>query len=106
MSLAMVSEGFRNKSPGDEGAQALAIEALGQLAGDQEKLLGFLAISGIEPQNLRTSATAPAFLQGVLDYVCNDETLLREIAANIGRSPEDIDRARMILAGPPPDWGA
>ena len=102
----MVSKGFRKNAPAGEDARALAIAALGQLAGEQEKLLGFLAISGIEPQNLRAAATAPAFLLGVLDYVCNDETLLREIAANIGRSPEDIDRARMILTGPPPDWGA
>ncbi len=102
----MVIESFRKKIPSPESAAALAIETLGKLAADPEKLSGFLALSGIGPDNLRAAAKSPGFLQGVLDFVCADEMLLREIAASLNRTPEDIDRARMILAGPPPDWGA
>ena len=102
----MVRESFRNGVPNKENAKHLAIEALAQLAADPEKLSGFLALSGIGPENLRVAAKSPGFLQGVLDYICSDEALLREIATANGRTPEELDRARQILAGPQPDWGA
>ena len=89
-----------------DNARAAAIDALGQMAADPEKMSGFLALAGIGPENLRAAAQGPGFLQAVLDYICADEALLREIAGATGRSPEEIDRYRQILQGPQPDWGA
>ena len=106
VSYTMVRESFRNSMPNLESASNLAIEALAQLASDPEKMSGFLALSGIGPENLRVAAKSPGFLQGVLDYICSDEALLREVAAANGRTPEQLDRARQMLAGPQPDWGA
>jgi hypothetical protein len=82
-----------------DAAMALAIEALGYLAGDPEHLERFLALSGISPGDIRTAARAPDFLAGVLDHVAGDERLLRAVAAHAGVAPEEIDTARQALSG-------
>ena len=89
-----------------EWAQTLAIEALGFLAADVERLEPFLSLTGIDPGNLRQVAAQPSFLVAVLDHMAGDESLLLAFAANGGRNPADIERARQTLAGPAPDWGA
>jgi Protein of unknown function (DUF3572) len=85
-----------------DAAAALAIEALGYLAGDSEHLERFLALTGISPGDIRAAARQPSFLGGVLDYVAGDEALLRAIAAQAGVAPEEFDRARQTLSGH--DW--
>ena len=87
-------------------AQTLAIEALGFLASDMERLEPFLSLTGIDPGNLRRVAAEPSFLVAVLDHLAGDESLLLAFAANGGRNPTDIEKGRRILAGPEPDWGA
>jgi hypothetical protein len=89
-----------------EWAQGLAIEALGFLASDIERLEPFLSLTGIDISNLRKVAADPAFLIAVLDHLASDETLLLAFAANAGHDPAEIDRARQMLAGPTHDWGA
>ncbi len=102
----MVREAFRRDLLTEERAREIAVEMLGLLAADPEKLSGFLALAGIGPENLREAASGPGFLQAVLDYVCSEEMLLRELADAAGRTPELVDLARQKLAGPQPDWGA
>jgi hypothetical protein len=85
-----------------DAAAALAIEALGYLAGEPEHLERFLALTGISPDDIRAAARAPGFLAGVLDYVAGDEALVRTIAARAGVAPEEFDRARQALSGH--DW--
>ena len=87
-------------------AQTLAIEALGFLAGDIERLEPFMSLTGVDPGNLREVAAQPSFLVAVLEHLTNDESLLLAFAANAGRDPADIEKARQTLAGPTPDWGA
>jgi len=89
-----------------EWAQTLAIEALGFLAADMERLEPFLSLTGIDPGNLRRVAAEPSFLVAVLDHLAGDESLLLAFAANGGHNPADVERARDALAGPMPDWGA
>jgi len=89
-----------------EWAQTLAIEALGFLASDMERLEPFLSLTGIDIGNLRQVAAQPSFLVAVLDHLAGDESLLLAFAANGGHNPADIERARQTLAGPMPDWGA
>ena len=89
-----------------EWAQTLAIEALGFLAADMERLKPFLSLTGIDIGNLRQVAAQPSFLVAVLDHLAGDESLLLAFAANGGRDPNDIEKGRRILAGPEPDWGA
>ena len=85
-----------------EAAAALAIAALGYLAGDPEHLARFLALTGINPGDIRIAARAPDFLEGVLDYVAGNEALLCAVAAHAGVAPEELDQARQALAGH--DW--
>ncbi|HEY0566599.1 MAG TPA: DUF3572 domain-containing protein [Xanthobacteraceae bacterium] len=83
------------------GAEQFAIQALGFLAGDPEELGRFLALTGIEPTEIRTAAQQPGFLAGVLDYICAHEPLLLAFARDGGFDPSDIARAREAIAGPP-----
>ena len=76
------------------------------MAGAPAGLSGLLALASIGPETLRAAAGGPGFLLAVLEYVCADEALLRDVAAGAGHSPESLDRARQVLQGPQPDWGA
>lgn len=81
-------------------AATLAIAALNFIAGEPERLGRFLALSGIGPESIRTAAQDPDFLAGVLDHVCGDETLLVAFAEQTDIDPDEVMRAREVLAGP------
>jgi len=82
-----------------EGAETLAIAALGFIAADPERLGRFLAITGIGPDSIRAAAREPRFLAGVLDHITGDEPLLRAFAAQRGIDPGEVVRARDMIAG-------
>lgn len=82
-----------------ELAEGLAIQALAFIAGDSERLGRFLAVTGIGPADIRTSAHDPSFLVGVLDYMASDEQLIGAFAAEAGLDPSDIERGRVALGG-------
>jgi Protein of unknown function (DUF3572) len=82
-----------------DAAIALAIDALGFIAGEPEQLGRFLALSGIGPDSLRAAAREPNFLLGVLDHVTGDEALLIAFAGHSGIDPAEVARARDVLAG-------
>jgi len=93
-------------SPGGltlEQAEALAIEVLRFLASDIDRLGGFLAQSGLSPENLRAAAGSPGFLAAVLSYLMQDDTLLLGFAEQSGRDPRQITIARDRLDPPPTD---
>jgi hypothetical protein len=85
---------------GGEGAETVAIDALGFLAAEPERLARFLALSGLGPHNLRQAAVSPGFLAAVLDHLAADEPLLLAFAAAQGISPAAVIRARDTLSGP------
>ena len=86
-----------------EGAEALAIAALGWLAADEERLDRFLALSGLTPQTLRRAAAAPDFLASVLDHILAHEPTLLAFAADEKRDPAEVERDRHRLdRGRPP----
>src|SRR5262249_45573709 len=80
-------------------AEALAIEALGFLAAEPERLGPFLAMSGLGPEQIRKAATEPHFLAGVLDHVINNERLLIDFSAQAQVKPEAVMRAAAALGG-------
>ena len=86
-----------------EQGQELAIEAIGFLAAEPERLSRFLALSGLGPHNLRAAAADPGFLVAVLDYLLADEPLLIGFAAARDLSPERVAAARRAMGGPPPE---
>jgi hypothetical protein len=61
-------------------AQVIALNVLTFLASDDDRLVGFLRMTGVDPATLRTSAADPAFLAGVLHYVVQNEAMLLEFA--------------------------
>lgn len=90
-----------DKTAAKDAAERLAIEALGFLAQDGERLGRFLTLTGLGPADLRQAASSATFLVGVLDHVLEDEPLLLSFAANVGIEPGHVMRARSVLA---PIW--
>ena len=88
------------KFSGDaEGAQTIALKALGYLAADEELLEPFLGATGLMAGDLRAGAMDNAFLAGVLDYFLQNEALLLAFAGASELAPETIVRARQRLPG-------
>jgi Protein of unknown function (DUF3572) len=79
-------------------AQDMAAAALGFIAQDRERLGRFLALSGLDPGNLREAAAEPGFLVGVLDYLSSSEALLLAFAATFQIDPTAIATAQRLLS--------
>src|SRR5271169_844355 len=82
-----------------EAAEGLAVQALTFIAGDGERLGGFLAATGLGPTGIRRASAEPGFLVGVLEYLASDDRLVAEFAAEAGLDPADVGRARVTLGG-------
>ncbi len=80
-------------------AEAVAIAALGFVAGDPELLPRFLALTGIDAAAIRRVAAEPGFLAGVLDFVAAHEPTLLSFAEATGTPPGAVLAARRALPG-------
>lgn len=87
-----------------EAAEAIAIDVLTFIAAEPARLDRFMTLSGLTADGLRAAAAEPGFFAGVLDHLAADETLLLAFAANAGKDPTVIARARDCLS--PPAEGA
>ncbi|HAE03178.1 MAG TPA: DUF3572 domain-containing protein, partial [Rhodospirillaceae bacterium] len=56
-----------------EQAETLALQALSFLMEDEDRLDRFLALSGLDQNDLRNRISDPAFLGGVLDHILGHE---------------------------------
>lgn len=82
----------------DSDSEILAIGALAYIAGEPELLHRFLALTGLQPSEIRSAAREPGFLAGVLDFLMDHESILITYAASINRSPKDFIAARNALS--------
>ena len=82
-----------------EQAQTIGLKALEYLAGKEEALERFLAVTGLDLAALKEGAADIAFLAGILDYFLQDEALLLAFAGASELAPETIVRARQHLPG-------
>lgn len=82
-----------------DAAEAIAAQALGFLAGEPQRLAGFLALAGMDVPELRARAADPDLLAAVLDYLVRDESQLLVFAAEAGLPPERVVMAAHVLAG-------
>ena len=82
-----------------ETAEMLAIQALGFIAAEPERLDAFLGATGLTLERLRESATQPDFLAGVLEHMLADESLLLAFADSAAIDPAAVARARNALGG-------
>jgi hypothetical protein len=80
-----------------QAAETLAVAALAFLASEPEHLGGFLAATGVGPDQIRNAARDPNFLSGVLDHFSGNEPLLIAFAQHQGIDPTEVERARATL---------
>lgn len=82
-----------------EEAELLAINALGFLAAEPERLQRFMELTGLGIPAIRSQAANPAFLGGILDHLLADESLLLIFAEDQQMRPERIAKLRRQLPG-------
>lgn len=82
-----------------EQAEILALKALTYLAGLDEMMDRFSALSGMGPNDVLERAADPEMLAGILDFFLTDEALLTEFCEAREINPGDPARARMALPG-------
>jgi hypothetical protein len=85
-----------------EDAEEIAARALAFLASEPAQLSRFLALTGLEPADVRGRTGQPELLAAVLDHLAHDEPLLLVFAASVQLSPEDVGRALSVLQGAGP----
>jgi hypothetical protein len=91
---------MRPKSPDStEEAEVLALQALGFLAAEPDRLSRFMDLSGLGLEAIRASASDPAFLGGLLDHLLADQSLLLIFAEEHGLKPDRIGQLRRKLPG-------
>ncbi|RWX79412.1 DUF3572 family protein [Neorhizobium lilium] len=86
----------------NEAAQAeeIAGAVLGWLAGDPEMLGRFLALSGVQPQQLRDAVADPQFLAGMIDFLMGHEPTLMAFCEATGTKPEAVAAASHYYTKP------
>ncbi|MGU3536672.1 DUF3572 domain-containing protein [Methylobacterium sp. A54F] len=87
----------------DDSTEGLALQVLGWIVAEEDRLFPFLNASGLSPDNLREVIREPAFLAAVLDHVMGDERVLIACAEGIGVKPERIAAAWQRLRPPEPE---
>lgn len=91
---------MRAKSPqSTQDAEVIALQALGFLAAEPERLSRFMDLSGLDLAAIRASAADPAFLGGLLDHLLADQSLLLIFCEEHGLKPESIGQLRRKLPG-------
>ena len=69
------------------------------LSTDEDRLTRFLALSGIDPQDLRDRHGDPVFQGFLMDYLFQDDQTTCAFCEDIQTSPEDLMRLRQKLPG-------
>jgi len=83
----------------DEQAQAIALQALAFIAGEENALIGLMNLSGLSLDAMKSQAGDPQFLAGVMDFVLSDEPLLLAFCEAADLPPETPLRVRRALPG-------
>lgn len=92
-----------SRRPSREAAESIAVSGLGFLAADGERLDRFLALSGLQPGEIRAAAASPGFLAGVLQHIMDDDRIAAAFGAEAGLSPDALTAAVEALGGTLPD---
>lgn len=88
-----------NGRAGNPQASDLALRALAFLAQDEERVERFLALTGLDPGEIRARLGERGFQLAVLDHLAGDEALLVAFAEAESIPPEMVGRARRALGG-------
>ena len=82
-----------------DDAEAIALQALGFLANDLQRLSRFLSLTGIDPEQLRVEAKAQVFQTAMLEYMLDDESLLLTFCQDAGIEPMAVVAAHALMSG-------
>ena len=85
--------------PATNDPAILALRALAATLGDERLAQRFISLSGIDPPELRQSASEPAVLAALLRFLESHEPDLLAIAEQIEVDPQALVRARRELEG-------
>ena len=80
-----------------EAAREAALLALGYLACDEERLMRFLALTGLDRGDIADLLGDRGFHLAILDHLAGDETMLLDFAEENGVPPETVGAARRAL---------
>ena len=84
--------------PSPVDPHALALSALVWLLGEEDRAQRLLALTGMEPGDLRAGLGDPAVLGAVLEFLCAHEPDLVAAADALGVAPAQLAAARERLA--------
>ncbi|MDE2446166.1 MAG: DUF3572 domain-containing protein [Alphaproteobacteria bacterium] len=90
------------KSALDHGA--IALQLLGFIAADEDRLARFTALSGLGPGEMKDGLQNPVFLGFMLDYALQDEALILAFAESAVISPQAVANARRNFPGATDDF--
>ena len=88
------------KTPQTDAAETQAIEILGFLASDPERLGRFLTLTGVDPGDIRRLMKEQGFWQAIFDHLFDDESLLLAYCAEQQIQPTSLVRIRHSLSRP------
>ena len=88
--------------PPAQDPEVIGLAALGFLAGEPDRLMRFLSLTGLALEDLREQAGEPRLLAAVLDHLLADESLLFLFAESEALHPADVAAARRRLPGGEP----
>ena len=80
-------------------ARQTALLALGYLAGEEERLMRFLALTGLDRGDVADLLGDDGFHLAILDHIAGDERMLCDFAGKTGVPPEAVGVARRALDG-------
>lgn len=89
----------KNQTNSAPDAEIIALQSLNFLASDPDRISRFMAITGLQPQDIRSRAGEAPFLAGLLDYLRGDQGLLLTFAESAALDPAEIDAAYWKLTG-------
>ena len=95
----LIPKPTRPKAMDSADAEALALRALAWIVADDDRLQRFIGLTGMDLEMLRSRASDPAMLGGVLDCLLGDERWVTAFAAAIGVPPIAAATARRLLPG-------
>jgi len=85
------------KSLNHDDAALLALRALAHVAGDDELGPRLLAVTGLDPAELRARAGDPVVLAAVLEFLTSHEPSLIKVADALDVKPQRLAAAQGVL---------
>ncbi|MBN8830936.1 MAG: DUF3572 domain-containing protein [Sphingomonadales bacterium] len=80
--------------PIDQADETLALRLIGWIVSDVARADRMVALTGLSPDDLRTSLGEPAVLVALMDFVINHEPDLVACAEALGVAPANLVAAR------------